>query len=89
MSEKTRFGRAAGWFDIPEEVRSAAPRITISGDSRVLVEGHRGLLEYADERIAAARVNGRILITGEGLRLLTMTDCELVVTGRIWTVEIE
>lgn len=89
MSEKTRFGRAAGWFDISGDARPTAPRITISGDSRVLVEGHRGLLEYADERIAAARVNGRILITGEGLRLLTMTDCELVVTGRIWTVEIE
>lgn len=89
MSEKNRLGRAGGWSVIPEDSRPAAPRITISGDSCVLVEGHRGLLEYADERIAAARVNGRVLITGEGLRLLTMTDSELVVTGRIWTVELE
>ena len=67
----------------------AGSRITISGGSRVLVEGHRGLLEYADDRIAAAGVNGKILIKGERLRLLAMSGKELVVTGRLWAVELE
>jgi len=37
----------------------AAPRITISGGDRVLIEGHRGLLEFGEERIAAAGITRR------------------------------
>lgn len=65
------------------------PRITISGEGRVLVEGHRGLLEYAEDRIAAAGPGYRILIRGEKLALVAMDRRELVVSGRLWAVELE
>ncbi len=76
-------------LDIPAEALTAAPRITVSGGDRVLVEGHRGLLEYAPERIAAAGANCRILIKGERLVLVAMDRHELVVSGRLWAVELE
>ncbi len=76
-------------LDIPEEAASNAPRIIISGGTRVLVEGHRGLLEYAGDRIAAAGPGCRILIKGEGLGLVTMDRHEMVVSGRLWAVELE
>ena len=76
-------------LDIPAESVTAAPRITISGGARVLVEGHRGLLEYAEDRIAAAGPGCRILIKGEGLGLVTMNRHEMVVSGRLWAVELE
>lgn len=81
--------RLAQKLDIPPEAFSDAPRITISGGARVLVEGHRGLLEYADDRIAAAGPGCKILIKGEGLGLEAMNGRELVVTGRLWAVELE
>lgn len=76
-------------LDIPAESLTGAPRITISGGERVLVEGHRGLLEYAQDRIAAAGPGCRILIKGEGLGLVAMNRRELVVSGRLWAVELE
>lgn len=76
-------------LDLPEESISTAPRITISGGTRVLVEGHRGLLEYAGDRIAAAGPGCRILIKGEDLGLVTMDRHEMVVSGRLWAVELE
>ncbi len=76
-------------LDIPAEAALGGPRITISGGSRVLVEGHRGLLEYADDRIAAAGPGCRILIKGEGLGLVAMDRREMVVSGRLWAVELE
>ena len=76
-------------LDIPPESATGAPRITISGGDRVLVEGHRGLLEYAQDRIAAAGPGCRILIKGEGLGLVTMSRREMVVSGRLWAVELE
>lgn len=81
--------RIAQLLDVPAEGISGAPRITLSGGSRVLVEGHRGLLEYSDERIAAAGAGCRVLIKGEGLALAAMDAGQLVVSGRIWAVELE
>ena len=79
----------AGLFDIQEEALSGAPRIIISGSSRVMIEGHRGLLEYSRERIAAAGANCRVLVRGEELGLLAMDGRTLVITGRLWAVELE
>ena len=90
MSEKIGLARRlARRLDIQEEAVSGAPRITISGNGRVLVEGHRGLLEYSRERIAAAGAGCRILIKGEKLGLAAMNGRQLVVTGRLWAVEFE
>lgn len=76
-------------LDIQAESFSKAPRITLSGDGRVLVEGHRGLLEYGAEQVTAARAGGRIQIKGEGLNLVAMNKRELLVSGQIWAVEME
>ncbi len=90
MTDKTSVTqRVMTRLDIPAEAAAAVPRITISGGSRVLVEGHRGLLEYAADRIAAAGPGCRILIKGERLCLVAMDRRELVVSGKLWAVELE
>lgn len=90
MNEKlTAMQRLSRRFDIPAEALSGASRITISGGTRVLIEGHRGLLEYAGDRISAAGQDFNIIIKGDGLMLETMSGQELVVTGRLWAVEFE
>lgn len=81
--------RIARALDAPQDAISAAPRITVSGGASVLVEGHRGLLEYSDGRIAAAGAGCRILIKGEALALTAMDARNLAVSGRIWAVELE
>ena len=81
--------RLAAWLDLPAEAMSSAPRITISGGGRVLIEGHRGLLEFGEERIAAAGAGCTILIRGEKLRMRAMSGRDLIVTGRLWAVELE
>ena len=87
--KQTIAAKLAERLDLPGEALSSAPRITISGGDRVLVEGHRGLLEYGDGRIAAAGAGCTILIKGERLRMRAMSGRELLVTGRLWSVELE
>lgn len=90
MKEKTSLTqRLLSRLDLPAESLPGAMRITISGGARVLVEGHRGLLEYAGDRIAAAGPGCRILIKGDGLGLVSMDRQQLVVSGRLWAVELE
>lgn len=81
--------RIARLLDVPAEAISTAPRITMSGGGRVLIEGHRGLLEYAADRIAAAAAGCRVIVRGEDLSLTAMDARKLVVSGRVWAVELE
>lgn len=79
----------AARLDLPQESFSGAPRITVSGGARVLIEGHRGLLEYSDGRIAAAGAGCRVIVKGDGLTLAAMDGRSLAVSGTIWAVELE
>lgn len=81
--------RLARRLRLPQEGFSAAPRITLSGGSRVLVEGQKGLEEYDENCIAVAVSRGRVVIRGEKLQLEAMNRGELAVSGRLWAVELE
>lgn len=90
MREKERMdARLARRLRLPQEGLGAAPRVTLSGGSHVLVEGQKGLEEYDENRICVAVGRGRVVIRGEGLQLEAMNGAELAVSGRLWAVELE
>ena len=89
MEKHTIGKKLSAMLDVPEESVMSAPRITISGGGRVLVEGHRGLVAYAEDCVTAAGPGCRILIKGEKLGLVAMNRREMVVSGRLWAVELE
>lgn len=81
--------KAAEIFDIPGEVVAGMPRITVTGCRRVLVENHKGILEYGSEEI---HINGGRMVLklhGSGMELCSMNNTELLVTGRIKGMEFE
>jgi len=81
--------KAADMFDIPGEVVGGMSRITVTGYRRVLVENHRGILEYGDEEI---HINcGRMVLKlrGHGMELRALTNTELLITGRITGMEFD
>ena len=75
-------------FELPPEAVAGMPRITITGRSRVLVENHRGLLEYGEELVEVAGGRIRVRIHGTELQLRAMDRNDLVITGRILSVEV-
>ena len=66
-----------------------APKITLSGDKSVLIEGRKELLEYTGTCVEAACGALRIRVRGEGLTLRTMNSELLIVSGTICGVDIE
>jgi sporulation protein YqfC len=59
------------------------PLVEVLGNSRVLIENHRGILEY-NQQIIRIRVNfGEIRICGDHIRLANMNRPQLVVCGQI------
>ena len=75
-------------FELPPEAVAGMPRSTITGRSRVLVENHRGLLEYGEDTVEVAGGRIRVRIHGTELQLRAMDRNDLVITGRILSVEV-
>ena len=74
-------------FDLPADVVAGMPKLTITGKARVVVENHKGLLEYGEERIEVNGGRVRIRVNGTGLELRAMDRDDLVITGQILSVE--
>ncbi len=81
------FEKAAQALDLPADVLAGLPRIEITGCRQMLIENHKGILEYGDEEID---VNcGRVIVKihGVNLELKAMNQNELMMAGTILSVE--
>lgn len=76
-------------LDIPEDLLHPASKLTVTAGRRVLVENHRGVLEYSRERVLVKLTRGRLCVAGTELRLLAMNRGELLIAGRVRSVEWE
>lgn len=76
-------------FDIPSEVWSKLPKITITGFDEILIENFKGILEYEDFFARIKTEIGVININGFNLSLNQMTEDDILVTGKIENIDFE
>lgn len=81
--------RFAKITDLPGEPLPGVPLIELSGDSRVLIENHCGVIEYGCNEICIKVCYGKIAVRGNLLKLAIMTKYQLVITGAIDCVAVE
>lgn len=79
--------KVADVLDLPGEVIGGVPRVTVTGCRRVFIENHRGILEYGENEIDINGGRVVIKIRGDGLRLLSMNDGELLIAGTVSGLE--
>lgn len=90
MGEKRKEGllsRAADMFDLPAEALAGDSRLTITGNKRLVIENHKGLMEYGENQI---EINcGKIIlkVKGENLEIRAMNSQELLLTGLFLGIE--
>lgn len=70
-----------------EDLRAGRPRIEIIGNTRLVLENHRGILEYDEGLLRVKCSGGQVCIRGDGLTLKALSLDELAVTGVIASVE--
>lgn len=63
--------------------------VELLGEGRVLIENHKGVIEYGSEAIAARAEFGSVRIVGVNLRLRLMTAQKLVIVGKIDAIALE
>ena len=87
--KRTKRSKVSKLLELPEEVVSNIPKITIVGFEEVLVENYKAILEYEDFYIKINTHIGAININGFNLKLKEMTGDDIMVLGRIDSMDFE
>lgn len=69
--------------DLMEESAPGDSIVELVGDRRVLVENHRGVTEYGDQRICVRLRYGMLTVSGCSLVLARMSKELLIITGKV------
>ena len=76
-------------LEMPQEVYTDTPKITITGFNEMIIENFKGILEYEDYYIRINTSLGIININGYELKLENMTNDDIKVKGKVESIEIE
>lgn len=76
-------------LELPKEITTNQPKITIIGFEEMLIENYKGILEYEEFYIKLATYIGAININGFNLKLNQMKEETILVTGKIDSIDLE
>ena len=76
-------------LEIPQEVSSNIPKVTILGFEQMMIENYKAILEYQDFYIRLSTEIGILNINGFSLHLKEMTTDDLLIIGKIDSIDFE
>ncbi|HPT78859.1 MAG TPA: sporulation protein YqfC [Candidatus Atribacteria bacterium] len=79
--------KVSDMFDIPKDITLNLPRISLTGNNQMLIENHKGVIEYTPERIRINSTIGVIRLQGTEMNLRNIAADDIMVTGGIKTIE--
>lgn len=86
MRKKNRFNQI---LEMPRELDSKEPKITIISFDEILIENYKGILEYEEFFTSISTHIGIVNINGYNINLEKMTNDDIKITGKIESVELE
>ena len=76
-------------LEIPQEIYTNTPKITITGFNEIILENYKGILEYEEFYASISTYIGVVNINGYNINLEKMTNDDIKITGKIESVELE
>lgn len=76
-------------LEIPDELISNEPKITIVAFNKCLIENYKAILEYQEFYIRLSTYIGIININGFNMQLNEMTNEDLLIEGKIESIDFE
>ena len=73
-------------LDLPDEVILDLPKITVIAGIQVIVENHRGVIEYRPTCLRIRIRNGEVKVEGKSLSIGAINNTEIVIDGTIWVI---
>lgn len=90
MSRKRKLSeRIDSILEIPKEVYTNTPKLTIVGFEEMVIENYKSILEYEDYYVRINTHIGILNINGYNLKLEKMTNDHIRITGNIESIDLE
>lgn len=88
-NKSSRLNKIDKMLNLPKEIYSNTPKISILGFDEMVIENYKGILEYEEFFVRISTYIGIVNINGYNLKLENMTDDDIKVTGKIESFELE
>ena len=85
-SAKRKIGKI---LEIPREITSNIPKITIVSFDQLMIENYKGIIEYEEYLIKISTEIGLVIIEGEELSLNQINENDILVSGDISKIYLE
>lgn len=86
---KTNLKKINDILEIPKEICSNDPKLTIIGFEEMIIENYKGVLEYEDFYVRINTYIGVVNINGLNLKLEKMTEDDIKIIGKIESIDVE
>ena len=84
--DKRKLAAISGVMEIPKEVITGLPKISVVGNCELYLENHSGIIQYTCERIRLRTKTGELTICGKCLTLTGLTRDTLTINGEIKSI---
>ncbi len=78
--------RLSDALELPKEIILDISKITIIGSDNIIVENHKGIIDYCDNKISINTGSGILIINGINLLIKSIVQDEIVINGRIKSI---
>lgn len=73
--------KITGFFDFPQDVILDLPRITMLGNRQLLVENHKGIIEYTSSFVRIKITQGELFVKGRQLTIGNLQMEQILIEG--------
>ncbi len=87
LRRKGNLHSLAGFLEIPQDIVLDLPRITMLGNKQLLVENHKGIIEYTPSLVRIKLTQGELFVHGENLSLGNLQAEQILVEGVVQEVK--
>lgn len=81
--------RISDALDLPRDIVLNLPRVTITGSIALFIENHKGIVEYASDRVRINTGAGALIVKGEDLLIKSLVADEVTIEGQLKSIEFE
>ncbi|MDD2201623.1 MAG: YabP/YqfC family sporulation protein [Firmicutes bacterium] len=79
--------RVSDVLGVPRDVALDLPRLSLEGNVRLVLENHKGIIEFSADRLRVQTTAGQVSIVGRRLVLRGINRERIVVEGRFDNLE--
>ena len=70
-------------LDLPQDVVTDLPRITMVGNMQLYIENHRGVIHFSNEQLKLGLTKGQLEVVGHNLTIRAILSEEVFIEGVI------